>query len=123
MFQIEMLYQYYRTVHKSVLDTILQSWAAIPLRFQWKKVNEDDSFGPGFNSTSSDWISKIWFKLNLSQLKNLIQKTLKDTQREKTPLNKTQSFTKSMNMDILVVGTLNQLSIRGSYTEIKFSKK
>ena len=28
-----------------------------------------------------------------------------------------------MNMDIWVGSTLNQLFIRGSYTEIKFSKK
>ena len=30
---------------------------------------------------------------------------------------------KSMNIEIWVAGTLNQLSIRGSYTQIKFSKK
>ena len=30
---------------------------------------------------------------------------------------------KSMNMGTWVVGTLNQLFIRGSYTEIKFLKK
>ena len=28
-----------------------------------------------------------------------------------------------MNMDISVASTLNQLHIRGSYTEIKYSKK
>ena len=32
-------------------------------------------------------------------------------------------LTKSMNMDIWVIGILNQLFIRGSYTQIKFSKK
>ena len=48
---------------------------------------------------------------------------LKDTNREKAPSNETQALTGSMNMDILVVGTLNQLFIRGSYTEVKFRKK
>ena len=43
----------------------------------------------------------------------------KDTHRENTPLNKTQAITKSRNMDIWETGTLNQLFIRGSYTEIK----
>ena len=31
-------------------------------------------------------------------------------------------LTKSMNMDIWVIGTINQLIIRNSYTQIKFSK-
>ena len=48
---------------------------------------------------------------------------VKDTHREKVPSNEIQALTKSMNMEILVAGTLNQLFIRGSYTEIKFSKK
>ena len=37
--------------------------------------------------------------------------------------NKTRTVTKSMNMGIWVIGTLNQLFIRGSYTQINFSKK
>ena len=41
---------------------------------------------------------------------------------ENEPSDKTQVPTKSMNVDILVVGTLNQLYIKGSYTEIKFSE-
>ena len=48
---------------------------------------------------------------------------LKDTNREKAPSNETQALTGSMNMDILVVGTLNQLFVRGSYTEVKLWKK
>ena len=48
---------------------------------------------------------------------------LKDTTREKASSNKTQALTKSKNMDIWVIGTLNQLFIRGSYTEIKLSEK
>ena len=47
----------------------------------------------------------------------------KDTHWEKVPLNKTQAITKSMNMDIWVVATSNLLFKRGSYNEIKFSKK
>ena len=43
---------------------------------------------------------------------------LKHTRREKATPSKTLAFTKSTNMDIWVVGTLNQLVIPGS----KFSK-
>ena len=39
---------------------------------------------------------------------------LKDTHREKAPSNKTPALYKSMNMDIWVVGTSNQLFIRDS---------
>ena len=48
---------------------------------------------------------------------------LRDTYREKAPSNKTKVLKKSMNLGIWVVVTLNQLFIRGSYTEIKFSEK
>ena len=48
---------------------------------------------------------------------------LKDTHREKAPSNKTLALTKSMNTDIQVIGTSNQIFIRSSYTETKFSKK
>ena len=41
---------------------------------------------------------------------------------EKAPLNKTLALTKSTNMDIWVVDTSNQLFIRGSEIETKFSK-
>ena len=37
------------------------------------------------------------------------------THREKAPSNKIQALTKSMNIDIWVVGTLNQVFIRNSY--------
>ena len=49
--------------------------------------------------------------------------SFKDTQREKAPSNKTPALSESMNMDIWVVSTSNQLFITGSYTETKFSKK
>ena len=42
----------------------------------------------------------------------------KDTHREKAPSNKIPALTKTIN--IWVVGTSNQLFIRGSYTETKF---
>ena len=47
----------------------------------------------------------------------------KDTHRKNTPSNKTEALTKSMDMDIWVIGTLNLLFKRGFYTQIKFSKK
>ena len=42
-----------------------------------------------------------------------------DTHREKTSSDKTPELTKSMNMEIWVVGPSNQPVIRGSYTETK----
>ena len=39
---------------------------------------------------------------------------IKDTHREKGPLNVNSAFTKSMNIDIYVVGTSNQLFLRSS---------
>ena len=39
---------------------------------------------------------------------------LKDTHREKAQSNKTPALKKSTNIDIWVVGTSNQLLIRGS---------
>ena len=47
---------------------------------------------------------------------------LKDTHRGKAPSNKTPALWKSTNMGVWVVGTLNQLFIRGSQTETKLSK-
>ena len=49
-------------------------------------------------------------------------KCFKDTHRENTPSNKTEALRKSMNVYIWAIGTLNQLFIRGSCTQIKFSK-
>ena len=42
------------------------------------------------------------------------EERFKDTHLEKAPPNKTSALTKSMNMDIWVVGTSNQLFIRRS---------
>ena len=39
---------------------------------------------------------------------------IKDTHREKAPSKKTPVLTKSANMGVWAVGTLNQLFIRGS---------
>ena len=41
----------------------------------------------------------------------------------KTPSNKTPALTKSVNMNIWVVGTSNRLFIRGSFTETKNFQK
>ena len=59
----------------------------------------------------------------VSETSKMVVKILKDTHRVKAPSNKTPEITKSINMDIWVVGTSNQLIIKGSYTETKFSKK
>ena len=48
---------------------------------------------------------------------------IKDTHREKAPWNKTPAFTKSLNVDVCVVGSSNQHFIRGSHTEKIFLKK
>ena len=52
-----------------------------------------------------------------------IQTQLKDTDNEKARYMKNQSLTKSMNIDIWLACTLNQLLMRGSYTQIKSKKK
>ena len=41
---------------------------------------------------------------------------IKDTHREDTPSSKTEALSKSINVYIWAVGTLNQLFIRGSCT-------
>ena len=38
---------------------------------------------------------------------------------ENTPSNTTETPTKSVNLYIWAIGTLNQLFVRGSYTQIK----
>ena len=52
----------------------------------------------------------------------LVKKESKDSQRENALSNKTQALTKSLNMDIWVVGTVNQLFKRGSCDKVKLSK-
>ena len=69
----------------------------------------------------------ILFNLFLNDLMFFIKETevrnfADDTHREKVPLNKIPASTKSMNMSIWVVGTSNQLFIRGSSTKSKFPK-
>ena len=48
--------------------------------------------------------------------------SFKHTCRKKAPSNKTQALSESMNMDIRVVGTSNQLFVTGSYTKTNFQK-
>ena len=54
------------------------------------------------------------FELFFSFYGVYLKERVKDTHREKAPSNKTLALTKSTNMDIWVVGTSNQLFIRGS---------
>ena len=49
-----------------------------------------------------------------SKILMTIFNSIKGTQREKSPSNKTLALTKSMNMDIWVIGTSKQVFIRGS---------
>ena len=57
------------------------------------------------------------------EIRKDFQNNLKDTNRENAPSNKTPALAKSVNKDIWIVGTSNQLFIRGSETETKFPKK
>ena len=41
---------------------------------------------------------------------------LRNAHREDLPSNKTQALTKSINMDVWAIATLNQLLITSSYT-------
>ena len=48
---------------------------------------------------------------------------LRVTCRENTPSNKTEALMKSINIYIWAIGILNQLFVKNSYNQIKFSKK
>ena len=47
---------------------------------------------------------------------------IKDTHKENTPLNTTETLSKSMNMHLWAIGTSNQLFIRGSFPQTMFRK-
>ena len=64
-------------------------------------------------------LGPLFFLIYISDLSTVI----KDTRKENASSNKTEALTKIMNMYVREIGTLNQLFIRGSYTQIKFSKK
>ena len=49
--------------------------------------------------------------------------SFKDTNKEKALLNKTPTLSESMNMDIWIVVTSNQLFITSSYAETKLSNR
>ena len=66
------------------------------------------------------WIESLVF-LKKEKILNLL--CFQDTHRENAPSNKTEALTKSMNICISVVGTLNQLFVRGSHNEKIFLKK
>ena len=74
------------------------------------------------NSCNPSWVSKL-LKLVLFRLtqkktiflaKPISIKGIKNTHREKALSNKTLAFTKNWNFGNWVVGTSNQLSLRGS---------
>ena len=48
---------------------------------------------------------------------------MKGINGENARTNESQAFTESVNLDIWVVPTLNQLLIRGSFAELNFQKK
>ena len=90
---------------------------------QWFRI-----FSPKSFSLPAIWLEKD-YKANLLDLYKLIlisivlikavftnsnNELLKDTHREKAPLNKTPVLTKGINMDIWAVITSIQLFIRGS---------
>ena len=52
--------------------------------------------------------------MGFSDFHKLVLSLFKDTYREKVPSNKTQALTKGMNMEIWLVGTSDQLFLRGS---------
>ena len=63
------------------------------------------------------------FILSITVGLTLLMLCFEDTYSEKAPSIKTPTLSKSMNMDIWVAGISNQLFIRVSKTETKFSKK
>ena len=48
---------------------------------------------------------------------------VEDTHKENIPSNTTQAVMGCINLDILKTGTLNELFVRGPYTQIIFLKK
>ena len=48
---------------------------------------------------------------------------MKGVHGENVRTNESQAFTTGVNLEMRVVPTLNQLLIRGSFAEIKFSEK
>ena len=64
-----------------------------------------------------------FYSFVLPLLRVLKESSFKDTHRENTLPNKTQVLTKSMNINIWVIGTLSQLFKRASHAQFKFSKK
>ena len=61
-----------------------------------------------------------WFPF---QFLLLFKFLFKGAHKEKAPSNKTPTLTKSMIMDIWVVGTSNELFVRGPYIKTEFSLK
>ena len=81
---------------------------------------QQDVFRLFFGITESHWRKLVY---GADTTNYCTSRYLRLLYREKAPSNKNPALTKSMNMDIWVVATSNQLFIRSSYTETKFSKK
>ena len=62
----------------------------------------------------------IWIEIVSNGYRRI---SFKDTHREEAPSNKTPALSESINMDIWVVGTSDQVFTTGSYTETKFLKR
>ena len=58
----------------------------------------------------------------MTEDRDLRHEKVKDTDEKNAPSNKTPVLTKSMNIDIWVVGTSNQVFIRGFHIEKKNQK-
>ena len=77
-----------------------------------------------FPKKNKRFVTKNFTILKKRFLQNLNPTSyLKNTHRENTPSSKTKALTKSMNMRIWEIGTLNRLFTKGCYIEIKISKK
>lgn len=94
-------------------------------------INSFNSWNPLINSFTT-LLSKEFADVNP---KNLLKRhiytiswprhtfTNLDTHKERKQWKKTQTFVKSMGIGIWVIGTLNQLFTRVSYTQIEFWKQ
>lgn len=59
----------------------------------------------------------LWFTIPGGSYK------VKDIHWENTSSSKTQAFTKSANLDLWIIGSLNQIFLNGFYNPIKFSNE
>ena len=58
-----MMSMLFALINASIKGTLIKSWAAIPLRFQWQKFSFEDFIGPGLISMPPDCNNSKWCKL------------------------------------------------------------